>query len=123
MDKELLDKLYSLKNSIEDDPRVKNLNRLNDLLNENEDVIRLAYKMDTKSVAYEDAIKHFGEHSREAIAAQKELYIAKKELDSHPLVKEYNQAYKEVRLMYEEINKTLFKPFKSKIGSCEVNDD
>ena len=42
------------------------------------------------------------------------LYEAKLNLDNHPLVKEYNEAYKEVRLLYEIINKELFNDFNLK---------
>ena len=63
---------------------------------------------------YEDALKHFGENSKEAATAQKKLYEAKLNLDLNPLVKEYNEAFKEVRKIYDLINKELFGEFASK---------
>ena len=112
MNIELVNSLSKLKEAINNDPRILKLNELDAKLNSNEDVMRLAYKKDMASLAYEDAIKHFGENSKEARDAQKRLHEAKLDLDSNELVKQYNAAYKEVRLMYEMINEALFAKFK-----------
>ncbi len=111
MTEALLNKLNILKETIEKDDNVVYLNFLEDRLNNDEDVMKLAYIKDTKCVIYEDALKHFGENSLEVSNAQKELYEAKKKLDMHPSVIEYNKAYKKVREMYNQINEILFKPF------------
>ena len=108
MDKELYDALIKLKESIENDPRVLALNEIDARLSKDEEVMKLSYKKDLAIVSYEDAINHFGEKSEQALKAQKELHLAKLELDSHPLVKEYNAKYQEVRLMYNHINEELF---------------
>jgi len=111
MDQILLEKASKLKEELDNLPEVKELERLNKLLNENEDVMRLAYKKDMCATKYEDAIRYFGKESDEAILAQKQLHLAKLELDKHELVKEYNKQYKIVREIYDKINKEIFNPF------------
>lgn len=111
MNQKLLLKINELKKEIDSSEEVKKLNQINDLLNKNEEVMKLAYAKDTASVKYEDALKHFKEGSKEVEAAQKALYEAKLQLDSHPMVKEYNEQFKIVRKMYDKINEELFNPF------------
>lgn len=112
MSNELIELLTSLKSELENDPRVLKLVDLDKKLNENEEVMKLAYKKDMASVTFDDALKHFGENSIEAKEALKKLHEAKYNLDVHPLVKEYQASYKEVRLLYEHISKELFGEFK-----------
>ena len=47
--------------------------------------------------------------------ALKELHEAKLNLDNHPLVREYLNAYAEVRELYGEINEILFSNFASNL--------
>lgn len=112
MNDSLMNSLAKLKEAIESDERVLRLSNLDKKLNENEEVMKLAYKKDMALVSYEDALKHFKEDSKEVKEAQKRLHEAKLSLDNHPLVKEYNEAYKEVRLLYNKINEELFSRFK-----------
>lgn len=112
MSNELIELLHNLKSELENDPRVLKLADLDKKLNENEEVMKLAYKKDMASVTFDDALKHFGENSKEAKEALKKLHDAKYNLDIHPLVKEYQSAYKEVRLLYEHVSKELFGEFK-----------
>ena len=100
-----------LKESLENDSRVLRLNELDKQINENEEIMKLAYKKDMALLSYEDSLKHFKEDSKEVKDAQKALYEAKLSLDKHPLVIEYNNAYKLVRELYNKINEVLFKKF------------
>jgi len=111
MQEELLNALYDLRDAMHQDPRYLRLQELDKKLNDNEDVMKLSYKKEMMIIAYEDAISHFGKDSKEASLAQKKLYEAKLELDSHPLVREYLNALKLVRQLDEEVNKSLFYPF------------
>ena len=111
MDQILLEKASNLKEELDNLPEVKELERLNKLLNESEDVMRLAYKKDMCATKYEDAIRYFGKESDEATEAQKQLHLAKLELDKHQLVIAYNKQYKIVREIYDRINKEIFDPF------------
>ena len=75
--------------------------------NDNE-VIALAYQKDLAVSNYSDALNHFADDSKEVIKARKELHEKKLALDTHPLVREYLDAYKEVRDLYIQMNALLF---------------
>lgn len=111
MNQKLYDKVSLLKNEIENSPEVKELNRLNSLLDNDEEVMKLCYRKDCAVTDYEDALKHFGENSDEAIKAQKALHQTKLALDNNELVKQYNEQYKIVRKIYDKINEEIFNPF------------
>lgn len=111
MNEKIAEKAAKLKAEIESLPEVKELERLNKLLNENEEVMKLSYRKDSCALKYEDAVRFFGDKSDEAKSAQKALYQAKLELDTHELVKAYNEAYKKVRKIYDKINEEIFNPF------------
>lgn len=111
MNEKLAEKASKLKEEIESLPEVKELERLNKLLNENEEVMQLSYKKDMAGIKYEDSVRYFGEKSDEARRAQKALYQAKLELDNNELVKKYNEQYKKVRKIYDKINEEIFNPF------------
>ena len=111
MNQNLLDKASKLREEINNLPEVKELERLEKLLSENEEVMKLCYKKDVAATKFEDAVRYFGKESDEAIEAQKILYQAKLELDNNELVKAYNEQYKKVRLIYDKINEEIFNPF------------
>ena len=111
MNEKLLEKVVDLKKEIDSSSEVIELERLNKLLNENEEAMRLCYKKDLCVTKYEDAIRIFGQNSEEASNAQKALHQAKLDLDNHELVKQYNEQYKKVRKMYDKINEEIFNPF------------
>ena len=111
MNQSLLEKVTALKQEINNSPEVQELNRLNSLLENDEEVMKLCYRKDCAVTNYEDALKHFGENSDEAIKAQKELHQAKLALDSNELVKKYNEQFKIVRKIYDKINEEIFNPF------------
>lgn len=113
MDENIYLKASKLKESLNKDSRVIKLNELEKKMNDDKEVIVLAYKKDMAAVKYSDTLNHFSEESDEAKAALKELHEAKLNLDNHPLVKEYLKAYKEVRELYDEINRVLFANFNS----------
>lgn len=111
MNEEIYQKAEKLKEILENDPRIIRLNEAEKRMDESEEVMALAYKKDMAAVKYSDTLNHFSEDSEEAQKALKELHEAKFNLDSHPLVKDYLKSYKEVRELYEEINKILFSSF------------
>lgn len=117
MNDKLLKSLYELKNAIDNDGRMKNLLRIEKEMENNEEVILLARIKDNINDRYNDLLKIYDEKDERVTKVQEELYVAKKALDEHPLVKEYLKAYKEVRLMYEKVDETLIKPFKTHV--CE----
>ena len=108
MEKDLFQEAETLKETITKDPRLIRLNEIEKKMNEDEEVMALAYKKDMAAVKYSDVLNHYSEDSEEAKLAMHELYEAKLTLDNHPLVREYLAAYKEVRELYDEINEILF---------------
>ena len=111
MNQSLLEIASKIKEEIDSLPEIQELERLNKLLNDDEDVMRLCYKKDMCVTKYEDALRHFGDNSDETLRAQKALHQAKLELDENPLVKQYNEQYKKVRKIYDRINEEIFNPF------------
>lgn len=112
MDNKLASSLENLKKAIDNHPLILKLNEIDKRMNVDEEVMRLAYKKDAALSSYEDSLKYFKEDSDEVRQVQKRLHEAKLALDNHPLVKEYNEAYKEVRKLYNHINEVLFGEFR-----------
>lgn len=111
MDEKIYLQAQELKETISKDSRIIHLNELEQKMNNNEEVMALAYKKDMAALEYGDLLNHFSEESDEVKTALKKLHNAKLELDNHPLVKDYLKAYKEVRDLYGEINSVLFSNF------------
>ena len=100
-----------LKRLLENDSRILRLNELEKKMNENEEVMALAYQKDMAAVEYSDTLNHFAENSEEAQKSLQKLHKCKLNLDNHPLVKEYLDVYKQVRELYQEINEIVFANF------------
>ncbi len=99
---------YELKELLSSDERVILLNSLEKEMNDNEEVMKLSYKKDMEVSNLEFMMNHFSNESEEVKMAQKKLHEAKLELDNHPLVRKYLNAYSEVRDLYMNINEKLF---------------
>ena len=108
MAKDIYETAYELKDLLSQDERIKRLNELEQKMNNDDEVIALAYQKDLAVSRYSDTLNHFPEGSEEVKKAQKELYEKKLALDTHPLVREYLDAYKEVRDLYIQMNALLF---------------
>lgn len=115
MEENIYLKAEKLKELLNQDERVIRLNELEKKMNENEEVMALAYQKDVAATNYSDVLNHFSDDSKEAKEALKKLHETKLKLDSHPLVREYLSSYKEVRELYEEINSILFSNFNSNL--------
>ena len=108
MSKDIYQLAYELKELLANDERIIALNQKEKEMNDNREVMSLAYQKDMACVAYSDALNHFGENEPTTKAAQKDLYQKKLNLDSHPVVKDYMESYRKVRDLYAEINEILF---------------
>ena len=97
-----------LKDLLDNDERLIRLNKLENELNNNEEVMALSYQKDLAVSSYSDALNHYANNSEEIKKYQHELFLKKEALDNHPLVKEYLKAYSEVRDLYFQINEILF---------------
>mgnify|MGYP001769965431 CR=1 FL=1 len=107
MEKEhLLALTYQLRDLINNDETFLILRNLEHDLDLNEEIIELSTKMHVALEAFEKC-----DSDQEKIILQQRLHEAKLALDMHPLVREYYKAYQPVRLMYQEIQTSLFTPF------------
>ncbi len=111
MDNIILEKVYNLKEVLDRDPRVLDLLMKEKNMEENEEVMVLSYHYSRAQDEYNDALKHFQEDSDEMRVYQKRLYETKQCLESHYLVREYLNSYKEVRLIYKKIEDLIIAPF------------
>ena len=97
-----------LKDLLDNDERLIRLNKLENELNNNEEVMALSYQKDLAVSSYSDALNHYANNSEEIKKYQHELFLKKEALDNHPLVKEYLKAFSEVRDLYFQVNEILF---------------
>ena len=108
MDKDIYTIAYELKELLTNDERIIRLNKIEDKMNNDQEVISLAYQKDMACVSYSDTLNHFANDDQMSQKVQKELHQKKLSLDNHPLVREYIDSYKQVRDLYFEINDILF---------------
>ena len=116
MDETILNSTYELKDALENSNEVKRLKEAEKNMELSEEVMALSYRFSNAQTEYNDILKIYKEDAKEAKEFQHKLYIAKKELDEHPLVKEYLSAFSEVRKIYENIEHEILGDFQYK---CE----
>lgn len=110
---------YELKELLANDERVILLDKLEKEMDNNEEVMALAYQKDMALSKYNDALNHFANDSEEVKKAQHELHLKKEALDNHPLVRDYLNAYSKVRDLYFELNDILFSNLNSNLKGCK----
>lgn len=118
MEKTLATALEELKEALEKDPRVNNCRDKEKSMMENEEVLLLMASKDRLEREYEDKLSYCAKEDPSLQKAQHDLYIVKKVLDEHPLVKEYTASYLMVRDLYAEIDEIIFAPYRRKGHSC-----
>ena len=114
MNNSLYEEVYKLRDQMKSDQRFLTLKEMDEKLNNNEEVMKLAYQKEMAIVEYEDALNHYGKNSAELKKAQQNLAKCKLNLDNHPLVKEYYLALQKVREMDRKVNEKLFDDFNIK---------
>ena len=97
MAKDIYTLAYELKELLEADQRIKVLNKKEEAMKNSEEVKALVEKKEQVVSLYIDSPE-----------GQKLLHQSKLELDNHPLVRDYLDAYIKVRDLYFEINDILF---------------
>ena len=112
MDEKIFSLTDELKKEMDNDPRFLKLQEIEEKMNNDEEVMRLAYQKDLKSDRYNDLLKIYDDKHPLVVSARKELVEAKTNLESHPLVKEYLKAYAEVKMLLYKVNDILFGDFK-----------
>lgn len=110
-----------LKDLLDNDERLIRLNKLENELNNNEEVMALSYQKDLAVSSYSDALNHYANNSEEIKKYQHELFLKKEALDNHPLVKEYLKAFSEVRDLYFQVNEILFNDLSLRLKEKRVN--
>ena len=108
MDEKITELTFKLKEQLKNDPRIIALNESEKKMNESEEVMALSYKKDRALDYYNEMLRFFADDSPATIKARQELAEAKKNLESHPLVRDYLAKYQQVRLLFEQINESLF---------------
>ena len=116
MDLKIYNAAISLKQSMDEDPRFVLLKKLEQEMENDEEVMRLSYQKDMANDRYNDLIKYFDDDHEDVIKARKNLLEAKERLESHPLVKEYLKVHKEITMLLYQVNDILFSDFKG--GKC-----
>lgn len=112
MDEKILILTEKLKNAMENDPRFLRLKEIEEIMNDDESVMRLAYRKDMENDKYNDLLKIYDENHPLVKQAQKALYDANQELNNHPVVKSYMAVYLEVKMVLHQVNNILFADFK-----------
>ena len=110
---------YELKDLLTNDSRIIRLNELEKKMNENEEVMALAYQKDLAVSEYSDALNHFTKDSEEVKKAQHNLHLKKEALDNHPIVRDYLKTYSEVRDLYYLLNDILFSNLNLNMKGCK----
>ena len=117
MKKELMDALTALKEAMKEDPRFKRLEETEKVAASSLEVQELHKKMEAIAKDYELALSTHDIHDDEVKKIEKRLYAAKLEFDSHPLVKDYSDAFTTVKDLTLKIDDILFGPYNRKILS------
>lgn len=112
MNEKLLIDLVNLKEILKKSKEYEALSIKNQKLEESDEVKLLSYKKDMAIMNYEDALKHYDKNSLEVLSAEKVMSKAIYDLNNHPLVKEYNLAYRDLNEVYLKINHELFSFYK-----------
>ena len=115
MSKDIYNLAHELKELLANDERIKTLNSLEEKMNNDNQVMSLAYQKDMACLKYSDALNHYTRESKEVKEAQKELHEKKLALDTNETVRDYLKAYSAVRDLYAEINDILFSGLNAKL--------
>ncbi len=104
----------SLRQALEEDPRLIALKEAEARLNQDERAVALSKEKEKLSEAYDEALLHFGEDSDITKEAWHRLYLKKKELDELPASKAYWEKYLPLAKLYRELDSLVFGEFREK---------
>ena len=120
MDLALEKSLLELKSALVNDPRAKRLASLEKKLCEDPTLLELVKRKDDIERQYDLLLSYEKKDSEKAKAIEKQLYEAKMDMDLHPLAKEYNEVFIEIRDLYMHIDDIIFGPFRKKTLSSKA---
>lgn len=108
MEQELIIKLLELHDELMKTPEYIDFKNKEKALVDNEEVAILSYKKDMAIVDYEDTIKHFKKGSEEEISSLRRMKKSIDSLNSHEVVKSYNEALTKLNLLMSEVESKIF---------------
>lgn len=114
MTEKIFDLASQLNESLKNNPKVLQLNKLEEELNNSYEVYLLSQKKDESVELYNQLKSVYPDEHSEVKNALKQLKEAKENLSNHPLVKSYLSIYNEVRDLYMEVDSILFADFKGR---------
>ena len=114
MNEKIFDLATRLNESLKNEPKVKELNKLEEELNNSYEAYLLSQKKDEALELYNNLKSVYLDDHIEVKNALKKLKEAKENLSNHPLVKSYLSIYNEVRDLYMEVDAILFSDFKGR---------
>ena len=114
MNEKIFDLSNKLNESLRNNPKVIELNRLEEELNNSYEVYLLSQKKDECLENYNNLNGLYSDGNLEVRNALLKLKEAKEKLNNHPLVKSYLSIYNEVKYLYMEIDNILFSDFKGR---------
>lgn len=115
MNEVLLKGAYSLKDAMKGDPRFLELKEKEEAALKSSGVQELRNKMEEVAKRYEEALSYSSKDSKEIKELEKELFLAKKAFDNHPLMKEYTAAFSVTKYLTLQMDDILFGPFRKKV--------
>ena len=107
--------LASLSNALKEDTRVQEMKEKENRMMESEEVIHLSHRLEEAERTYGLAVSSTDKSMIEKTKIV--LHEAKLALDSHPLVKDYTEAFIIVRDLYMQIDDIIFSPYRKKVIS------
>ncbi len=113
--------IRSLAKALKEDSRNLDMKEKEKKMMESEEVFHLSKRLESFVEDYSRAISINDKEKIER--CKKALFEAKLNLDVHPLVKEYNEAYIKVRDLYMMVDDIIFGPYRSKVISRVKKDD
>ena len=114
MDERIYFLTKELKEEMNKDERFIALLDAEEKMMNDEEVIRLSIKKEEALNKYSDLLNVYDKNSSEVKKAKEALDEAVNNLDKNPLVRSYQEAYKEVNIVLHKMNEILFKDLKEK---------
>ena len=105
--------------TIKSRPCVLELKRCEEMMELDEEVIRLANVFSRAQIEYSDGLKHYEEGSKELDDLYRKLKDAKFALDCHPLVMKYYDLFSEVNEPLNYIQFKLISLFTNTRSNCK----
>lgn len=115
MDENLLKLIFDLKDALKKETCIIELNKIEKIMENDDEIKVLSYKLDLATTAYSDALKIYDKESLKIKPYYDGIINANDALNKNEIIINYYKYYREVKNICNEINEILFKPFNEKI--------